>query len=287
MKMLKIFALITVFLLSVDCDVIDLSKEKSEWGKKNSQGIFSASESPVNRLSVLQVELEELTILDLNDIPTLVFSKAEGNESLTLNLITLDGISDLLRSVHLNPGKYKDIILKFSNAVAIDLAGNILQVENIQYDIFIIKLTPFITIGPENAALGITFDVKNSVYYLTEELEPNGSVMIHPTLIVKTLQSGSKTNTMEKKIAGINGTIVSLKPMSMIVSFYNGYKNVNVTDKTKIEVDEFNTTPSKISNNLIDILFVGDTIKIDGKRSAGSNTITASRIVQKWSAKSM
>ncbi|MEN8153703.1 MAG: hypothetical protein ABFR75_06735 [Acidobacteriota bacterium] len=282
MKALNIFVLVLLVFLSFNCDMINPSKVKNNSGR-----VFSVSHNPSEILSVLQIELMEMTLLDMDNNPTLIYSGSNQHDTLTLNLITLEGFSNLLGSVHLKPGKYKDIVIKFKNAYAIDLSGNTLPVENDLYNVFIIKLTPFIEIGSTNIFPDIIFDVKNSVYYLTEEQEPNGSVRIHPTLIVETLQSGSITNTMEKKISGINGTIVSLKPMSMIVSFYNGYKNVNVTDKTEIEVDEFNTTPEKISNNLIDILFVGDIIKIDGKRSAGSNSITASRIVQKWKAKSM
>ncbi|MCK4888996.1 MAG: DUF4382 domain-containing protein, partial [Candidatus Aminicenantes bacterium] len=146
------------------------------------RGIFTIHDSAVDSLSVLQVELTELKISDLSGNETIVFTESE-NETFVLNLLTLDGISNLIGSVPLEPGTYKELTLSFKNAVAVDKFGNILPVVPKNYSTIKVLLNPQVIVENENVFFDIDFDVNNSIYSVTTG--KNGKVELHPVLIIK------------------------------------------------------------------------------------------------------
>ncbi len=275
MKTLKIILILFFAVILSYCSTNEMDNSP--------RGIFTIHDSAVDSLSVLQVELTELKIADLSGNETIVFTEAE-NETFVLNLLTLDGISNLIGSVPLEPATYKEVTLSFKNAVAVDKFGNILPVVPKNYYTIKILLNPNVLVETENVFFDIDFDVNNSIYSVTTG--KNGKVELHPVLIIKIDPqfSGAEDgdDEDENEIDELKGVIESIDKMSMVVSFNGSSINVTFTENTIIEVDEFITTPPGIDNDITSVLFVGDNVEVDGPLDPGTNTVIATKVERKW-----
>ena len=278
MKHLKIFVLITILIFFLGCNRDNNSNEPNE--PTGPKGIFTITDDPVDKLSVLSVELTELKIVDTADNETIVFSKEEGDETFVLNLLNLDGVLNLLGSVTLAPATYKKIMLSFENAEAADLSGNTLTVVPSDQDTIKILLDPQVTVETENVFFEIDFDVHDSVFNVVRG--ENGRVELQPTVVVKSTHAAGSEKDPE--ITDFKGVIQSVQSTSLVVSLNDGNVNVDLTEDTIIEIDEVLTTLPEIGNDLTTILVVGDNVEVDGPLNTATNTITANKIERKWSS---
>ncbi|MEN8223106.1 MAG: DUF5666 domain-containing protein [Acidobacteriota bacterium] len=276
MKTIKTILILSVFVLLSFCSTNEMDNTP--------HGIFTIHDSAVDSLSVLQVELTELKITDISGNETIVFTQSV-NDTFVLNLLTLDGISSLIGSVPLAAGTYKEVTISFENAAAVDKFGNILTVVPKNYGSIKILLNPNVLVETENVFFDIDFDVNNSVYSVTTG--KGGKVELHPVLVIKVdpefsadpIEQGDEE---ENEIDDLKGIIESIDKMSMVVSFNGSTVNVSLSSTTIIEIDEFITTPPEIDNDITSVLFVGDSVEVDGPLDAGTNTVNATKVERKW-----
>jgi len=264
-------SLLLLGFIGCDRDNNFVDDPKADWGR----GIFALTDSPRDELSVLQVDLTELTIADLDGNQTIIFSQQVGDEPFSLNLLNLQDLAALLGTVPLAPGNYKELSLSYENAVALDLNGNSLTVKEQHYGTAKALLNPYITVTSDNQYIEIDFDLNNSVYNIVAG--PHGSELLMPTLVIKVGPPEDDPLLDEFK-----GVVVSVEAMSLVINFNGETLNIALTDETVVEIDELVTTPADPSFDLTVLLFPGNTVEITGTLDVVTNTVTATKIERKF-----
>lgn len=244
---------------------------RSSWGR----GIFTLTDSPRDELSVLQVDLTELKIVDLDGNATMIFSTQDGDEPFTLNLLNLQDLNALLGSVPLEPGNYKSLSLSYENAVALDLDGNSLTVKEQHYGTAKMNLNPYLVVTEDNLYIEIDFDLNNSVYNIVSG--PHGSLLLMPTLVVRVGPPATNPELDE-----FQGIVQSVEAMSMVILFNDETINIILTEDTIVEVDELITTPAAPEFDLTALIFPGNLVEISGTLDVLTNTVTAAKIERKF-----
>ncbi len=264
-------SLLLLGFIGCDRDNNSSNDPKVNW----SRGIFTLTDSPRDELSVLQVDLTELTIADLEGNQTIIFSQQVGDEPFSLNLLDLQDLSALLGTVPLAPGNYKTLSLSYENAVALDLDGNTLTVKEQHYGTAKALLNPYITVTSDNLYIEIDFDLNNSVYNIVAG--PHGSVLLMPTLVIKVGPPDEDPLLDEFK-----GVVESVAAMSLVITFNGETLNIALTDETVVEVDELITTPADPDFDLTVLIFPGNMVEITGTLDVVTNTVTATKIERKF-----
>jgi hypothetical protein len=265
--------IIGFFLFFTGCS--ELSNDLAAPDAPNPKGIFTLTDAPRDELSVLTVELTELKIKDVEENTTVIFSEADG-ETFVLDLLNLEGINELLGSIPLAAGFYKEMTLSYKNAVALDPDGSALTVLPQHFGTAKMLLNPYLYVDEDNVFIEIDFDLNNSVYDIVAG--PHGHLMLMPTLIVKINDYGDGDPELDE----FKGEVVSVESMSLVVSLNDGQLNVSLSDTTVVEVDELIVTPETEGFDLTALIFPGNLVEVKGTLDVETNTVTASYIERKF-----
>jgi len=247
---------------------------KDDTSSEQPKALFLLTDDVNEELSVLQVELTELTITDTQNNNTTIFSISSGDEPFILNLINLDNLNNLLASSTLEPGLYKKITLSYRNAVALDNQGHTLNVLPQHCGKAKVLLNPYLEIESENEVLQIDFDLNNSVFNIVAE--SHGSIMFMPTLIVKVELE------QDPYISEYKGTVTEVGDMSLVITHNNSTITINLTNTTILELDEIIIQPQDSGFDLKELIKVGNTVEVYGTLDTETNSVTAERIERKF-----
>lgn len=271
----------SIFVLLIVSLFIFFGCDRSDDGgnaEKSARGIFALTDSPHEELSVLQVELTELKIMDTLGNEVTIFSEADG-ETFILNLLDLQEMNELLGTTPLPEGLYKQLSLSYKNAVALDIDGNVLTVRPQHYGTAKVVLSDPVVIEGENVYFEIDFDLNNSVYEIVSG--PQGSILLMPTLVLRTYISYSDVELDE-----FTGVVQSVESMSLVMTINEAEDsdtiNVVLTDTTIVEVDEIVTMPSLPGFDLTALIFAGNLVEVKGTLDIETNTVTATKIERKF-----
>ena len=273
--MKKIIIILISFLIVFlsGCQQNERDDSENKAGSGSSRGLFVITDAVHDELSVLQVELTELKIIDTLGNETVIFSENNG-ESFVLNLLNLQDLNMLLSSIPLDPGLYKELNLSYKNALALDANCNKLTVLPQHFGTAKVLLNPYLKVDADNVFIQIDFDLNNSVFNIVSG--PHGSLLLMPTLIVKIA-----TET-DPEITEFKGIVQSVQSMSLVITHNDSTVNISLTDETVVEVDEIIVLPTYPDFDLPSLISVGNTVEVDGILDVDTNTVTATRIERKF-----
>ncbi len=267
LKLFLLFTLISIFFIGCNFNNSDSENDNNNFAR----GIFTITDAPNDELSVLQVELTELKIIDVEGNETLIFAETNG-QTYILNLLDLQGLNALLGSVPLTPGLYKSLSLSYKNATALDVNGNVLTVKENHFGNAKVNLNPYLEVGTDNVYIEIDFDLNNSVFNIVSG--PHGSLLLMPTLVVKI--SGTESNPELEEFKGIVHLVTS--ESEMIITVNGETIKIIITDDTIIEIDELIITPTFPGFEFSHLFLPGNIVEIYGTLDVATNTVTAAKI---------
>ncbi len=268
-----LISLLLIFFAGCQRNKIDDSQTQNTPESGLSRGLFVITDAVHDELSVLQVELTELKIIDTLRNVTVIFSENQG-ETFILNLLSLQDINMLLASVPLASGLYKELTLSYKNALALDDNCNRLTVLPQHFGTAKVLLNPYLKVDSDNAFIQIDFDLNNSVFNVVSG--PHGNLLLMPTLIVKV------TTDSDPEITEFKGVVQSVQSMSLVITHNDSTMNIALTNETVVEVDEIIVLPTSPDFDLTELISVGNTVEVDGILNVDTNTVTATRIERKF-----
>jgi hypothetical protein len=236
---------------------------------------FALTDAPVDDLSAFQVELTKVEIVGANNSRTTVFP-VTPNATITVNLLQLVGVNQLLGNVALANGAYKEIVLEFDNAVAVDVNLNPLTVLPQTSGSVTIKLSPPAVVSGGSTFFLIDFDVNASISNLVTG--SGGALTLSPVVFAR---ERGRPNGPAAKLAmrDIKGTIDSVDTDEIVLRNVSGLGNgtirVKTDGSTEVEVNDVEVVGPA---DLTAILTAGMRVEVEGSYDTTIGAVRATEI---------
>lgn len=228
-------------------------------GAATTPATFLLTDAPVDELSVFQVEVTGVDLIPTSGAASVQVFPVKVGQTLTVNLLNLQGVNALLSAASIPTGSYSSIELTYSNATAVDRLSNPLAVLPSTSGSILMNMVPKLTVGATPVSVQIDFDVNASISNLFTGT--GGSLTLNPMVFAVQQGAGGPALSVQNLI----GTVQSVGTQSLVVDGPAGAVAVTITAATRVVVG---TVISTGITDLSTVLAVNQLVDVRGTLNA-------------------